>query len=450
MSSTPQQPQQPHQQPPSNPTQVATMPPAYPPGYNPELAGSAHTSAVVVSQPSTPEQAQGLQALAEKVMQAKPHLGVPPQDPQGPSATVKKEPQLEALTFLRMAVAQDISDIHFRIGYPPIIRKDGDILFTKLPPLTQEALEAFLKEVVPAEVLAKIQGKTDFDFGFQIPGLARFRVNWFYEFNQVGLVLRIVKHKIADLKTLGLPPSLESLTTCSKGLVLVTGPTGSGKSTTLAALLNHINHTQSKHIITLEDPVEYVYTNQKSAVTQRQLGIDTDSFPNGIKYALRQDPDVILVGEMRDRATVNAALHAAETGHMVFSTLHTIDSVQTINRIINLFDPHEREQIRHQLASVLQGTISQRLVKRADGNGRTVVFEVLMVTPAVRDYIARYQLDEIYHLLDSNEFQGSCSLNKCLYNAYHEGRVSYEDALDIAENKTEMEQMLRGFYSGNR
>lgn len=350
-----------------------------------------------------------------------------------------------------MAVAQGVSDIHFRIGYSPIIRKDGEMLFTKLPPLTVEALEHFLQESVPAEILGRLSTKTDFDFSFTVPELASFRVNWFYEFNRPGLVLRIIRHHIPTFQELGLPDALEYFTHCAKGLVLVTGPTGSGKSTTLASMLNLINNSQSKHIITLEDPIEYIYHNQKSVITQRQLGIDTDTFPNGIKYALRQDPDIILVGEMRDRETVTTALHAAETGHMVFSTLHTIDSVQTINRVINLFEGHERELIRMQLASVLQGTISQRLVKRADGKpGRIAVMEILKVTPAIRDYIGRGETEEIYQLLDRSDFQGCCTMNRSLYHAYQEGLITYEDAIDISENKTEMEQMLRGFFNGTR
>jgi twitching motility protein PilT len=228
----------------------------------------------------------------------------------------------------------------------------------------------------------------------------------------------------------------------------VTGPTGSGKSTTLAALLNTINRTQNKHIVTLEDPIEYVYQSDKCVVTQRQLGMDTDTFPNGIKYALRQDPDVILIGEMRDRETMMSALHAAETGHLVFSTLHTTDTVQTINRIINAFEPYEREPIRNQLAGVLQGTVSQRLVKKAEGKGRLAVSEIMVMSPAIRDYILRDEMGEIYQLLNNAEFEGARSLNYSLYTACRNNLITAEEALAVSENPTELQQMIRGAFHG--
>jgi twitching motility protein PilT len=411
------------------------------------VAAKAQPTAGATASVSGQVSEKTLHALANRVLAART---TPTEELASTAPAEPVTPQLETMTFLRMAVAQEISDIHFRLGYPPIVRKNGEMMYTNLPALTEAALEQFLEEAVPPEYIEKLQGKTDFDFSFEIAGIARFRVNWLYEFNRVALVLRIVKTAIPTLEQLGLPATLRDFTTCSKGLVLVTGPTGSGKSTTLAAILNEINLNQPKHIVTLEDPIEYAHKSKRAVVTQRQLGMDVDSFPNGIKFSLRQDPDVILVGEMRDRETVNAALHAAETGHMVFSTLHTVDSVQTINRVINLFEPHEREQIRHQLASILQGIVSQRLVRKIDGTGRTCVYEILKVTPAVRDYISRYELAEIYPLLDSNEFQGSISMNKCLYNAYKNKDITYEDALDMAENKTEMEQMLRGYFMGTR
>ena len=363
-------------------------------------------------------------------------------------AAAGAEPAIDLDTFLRMAVAQGVSDIHLRVGAPPVMRKDGDMVHTKMPPLTELAIQQFAKSIIPDKILPRLKNKTDFDFSFMLDSMCRFRVNLFYEMGRLGLVMRLITIKIPTLDELGHPPVLTRFADLHKGLVLVTGPTGSGKSTTLAALLNTINCNQQKHIVTLEDPVEYVYQSEQSVVTQRQLGLDTDSFPNGIKYALRQDPDVILIGEMRDRETMMAALHAAETGHLVFSTLHTTDSVQTINRIINAFEPFEREPVRNQLAGVLQGTISQRLVKKAEGKGRLAVAEIMVVSPAIRDYILREEMGEIYQLLNNAEFEGARSLNHSLYWAYRNNLITAEDALGTSENPTELQQMLRGAFHG--
>ncbi|WP_303672883.1 type IV pilus twitching motility protein PilT [Vampirovibrio chlorellavorus] len=351
--------------------------------------------------------------------------------------------------FLRMAVAQGVSDIHVRAGAAPVMRKDGDMLPTKMPPLSELDIQNFAKSIIPEKTLPRLKNRTDFDFSFMLDNSCRFRVNLFYEMGRLGLVMRLIPLQIPTLDDLGHPPVISRFADLHKGLVLVTGPTGSGKSTTLAALLNTINRTRYKHIVTLEDPVEYVYQSDKSVVTQRQLGMDTDTFPNGIKYALRQDPDVILIGEMRDRETMMAALHAAETGHVVFSTLHTTDSVQTINRIINAFEPYERDSIRNQLAGVLQGTVSQRLVKKAEGKGRVAVSEVMVVSPAIRDYILRDEMGEIYQLLNNAEFEGAHSLNHSLHNAFRNGLITPEDALETSENPTELQQMLRGAFHGS-
>ena len=351
-------------------------------------------------------------------------------------------------TFLRMAIAQGISDIHLRVGVPPVLRKDGDMVPTRMEALTEAAIQQFAKSIIPAKILPRLKNRTDFDFSFMLDNTCRFRVNLFYEMGRLGLVMRLITLKIPTLEELGHPPVLTRFADLHKGLVLVTGPTGSGKSTTLAALLNTINRTKNKHIITLEDPVEYVYQSDKCVVTQRQLGLDTDSFPNGVKYALRQDPDVILIGEMRDRETMMAALHAAETGHLVVSTLHTTDSVQTINRIINAFEPYERDSIRNQLAGVLQGTVSQRLVKRAEGNGRLAVSEIMVVSPAIRDYILRDEMGEIYELLKTAEFEGARSLNNSLYWCFRNNMITPEEAMAVSENPTELQQMLRGAFHG--
>lgn len=351
-------------------------------------------------------------------------------------------------TFLSMAVAQGISDIHLRVDNRPILRKNGKMMTTKLPVLDEETMMAFIQKIVPAKALSSIRDRRDFDFGYNLKGLARFRVNLLYELNRPAIVMRVVSAKTPTLEDLGLPSVLKRFTELQKGLILVTGPTGSGKSTTLAAMLDNINNTMPKHIITIEDPVEYIYQNKNSVITQREIGVDTDSFPSGIKYALRQDPDVILIGEMRDRETITAALHAAETGHLVFSTLHTIDAVQTINRIINAYEPHERESVRLQIGDVLMGTISQRLVKHKHKPGRLAVAEIMNVTPAVRDYIKRNEMGEIYQMLKRAESDDMCNLNATLYKAVHNDLITPENALDTSDNPSEFNQMLRGAFHG--
>ncbi len=351
-----------------------------------------------------------------------------------------------AEAFLKMAVAQDVSDIHIRVGYPPIFRFNGEMMFTKMGTVTEEQVMSFLHKFVSEEIKAQLDSKMDLDFSFEVGGLARFRVSYLHEMDHPALVLRVVKMKIPEFTDLGLPPILLNFTKMSKGLVLVTGPTGSGKTTSLASMLNHLNRYQSQHVITLEDPIEFVYKNERSVFTQRQLGIDTASFAAGIKYALRQDPDTILVGEMRDRETIQAALHAAETGHMVFSTLHTIDAVQTIGRIINQFEPHERETVRLQLASVLAGTVSQRLARRLDGRGRVPITEIMFVTSTVKDYIEKNQIEDIYQLMSDSKNDELVSMNKCLFEAYNAKKISYEEALEISEQPHELGMMLKGVY----
>jgi twitching motility protein PilT len=358
-------------------------------------------------------------------------------------------PHIELDTFLRMAVAQGVSDIHLRVGSPPALRKDGHMMVTKLPPMDDRSMMAFARSVFPAnrqDLLVK--HLTDYDFSFLLEGIARFRVNLFHELGAMGLVLRIIPLKVPSFASLDLPSSIEQFTRLNRGLVLVTGPTGSGKSTSLAALLNKINLESNRHIITLEDPIEFVHQNASSVITQRQVGVDTDDFPKGIRQALRQDPDVILIGEMRDRETIMSAIQAAETGHLVFSTLHTADTVQTISRMINAFEPHEREPIRMQIASVFQGAISQRLVRRIEGKGRIAATEVLVATSTVRDYILKNELDEIYSLLSTGQLDGMFSLNHSLYRAYKNQVISEEDALATSENPLQLSQFIRGAFHG--
>ena len=400
-----------------------------------------HSQATSYTQLDKEEQEE-VKRLAQKVIASK-QKEARPQQPTTISVGQATSPEQQATienhaeAFLKMAVAQQVSDIHIRVGYPPVLRINGDIYYTKMARVTTDQVFGFMRKFSPPDIFEKLPTAMDFDFSFEVPNLARFRVNWLHELDRPGLVMRIIKKKIPDFEELGLPEVLLNFTQFNKGLVLVTGPTGSGKTTTLASLINHINRYQSSHIITLEDPIEFVYSNEMSVVTQRQLKADTASFPDGIKYALRQDPDVILVGEMRDRETIEAALHAAETGHLVFSTLHTNDAVQTVTRIINQFAPHERESVRMQLASILKGTVSQRLVKRADGRGRL---------PIVEDYIERNEIEAIYQLMSQGNNDDLISMNKALFDAYREGLVSYDDALETSEHPHELALLLRSSY----
>ena len=352
------------------------------------------------------------------------------------------------IEFLKNAVCNKVSDIHLRINTPPMMRKDGLIIKTDSPCLDFEDMQNIINEIVPEKLKEKVCTNYDVDFSIEIPDVARFRTNLLHDLGNIGFVFRVVPLQVPAVEELLLPPVLKDFTNFTNGLVLVTGPTGSGKSTTLASILNYINESSQRHIITLEDPIEFIHSNKNCVFTQRQLGVDTDTFPNGLKYALRQDPDVILIGEMRDRDTIISALKAAETGHLVFSTLHTTDAVQTINRIINAFEPFEREAIRLQIAATLRATVAQKLVKRADGQGRVPAAEILVVTPAAQNYIVKDEIESIYELVRSGELGGMTSMNTSLMRLANAGLITQEAAVTSSDTPNEMQQMLRGAYHG--
>ncbi len=358
------------------------------------------------------------------------------------------ELKFEIESFLRLAVKQGVSDIHLRVNAVPVVRKDSAVMKTKYELITESTMDSILAAIVPSKLMHKIKTSYDFDFSIEIPDVARFRVNFLKDYGKSALVMRVVPINIPSIEELYLPPTLRDFLSYNNGLVLVTGPTGSGKSTTLAALLDYMNNTCCNHILTLEDPIEFIHKNRKCIFTQRQVGADTDSFPNALKYALRQDPDIILIGEMRDRETVLSALKAAETGHMVFSTLHTTDAVQTINRIINSFDPHEREVIRMQLAAILKGTIAQKLLKRKDNKGRVPSTEVLVVTPAAKDYILRNEIDNIYKLVEEGNYSGMMSMNASMLKLVKANLITPETAVENSNNPNEMKQLLQGVFHG--
>lgn len=352
--------------------------------------------------------------------------------------------------FLCSAVASHASDEHLKAGYSPYIRKNGIIKKISMEPLTKEDLDTAILSIAPASIKDDILTKTDIDFMYEIKGCSRFRVNYNRQLGQPALVIRNVPYGIPSLKELGLPEILDSIINYQNGIILVTGPTGCGKSTTLASLINSIALNSAKHIITIEDPIEYVFKSSRSIVSQRQVGVDTASFSDGIKYALRQDPDVIFIGEIRDTDTMAAALKAAETGHLVFSTLHTNDAVQTINRIVNMFEESNRFLVRKQLAETLRATIAQKLVYSKNNDLRYPACEIMVVTSTIRDYIYKDNLDEIYALLTDNNIDEMVSMNMSLLKLVSEGKLTEEEALNVSNDENELEKMFRGVYQGTK
>ena len=317
-----------------------------------------------------------------------------------------------------------------------------------MPPLTEDDILDAYDILIPKHSKGKINALFDLDFAYEIKGVARFRVNLSRCLGKSALVIRTIPYEIKKVTELNLPQSIEQFSTLNNGLVLITGPTGSGKSTTIASLIDYINSNYQKHIITIEDPVEFIFSNKKSIVSQRQILIDTPSFPDGIKYALRQDPDVVFIGEIRDKDTITSALKAAETGHLVFATIHTNDAVQTVNRIINMFEPSDRVYVRQQLAQILRGTVAQKLVPVASGSGRVPACEVLIVTPTVKDFIEKDQLEEIYELVKKGGFNSMITMNMSLYKLYERDFITEETALMYSDNKNELQQMFRGVFHG--
>lgn len=354
------------------------------------------------------------------------------------------------VNFLKSAVATGASDEHLKVGCSPYIRKNGTIKKISMDILSKEDIDNAILDIAPASMINEILTLTDLDFMYEIPGCSRFRVNYNRQIGQPGLVIRNIPYGIPSLKELELPEILNSIIDYNNGIVLVTGPTGSGKSTTLAALINQITLNSSKHIVTIEDPVEYVFNTTRSIVSQRQVCVDTTSFSDGIKYALRQDPDVIFIGEIRDKETMAAALKAAETGHLVLSTLHTNDAVQTINRIVNLFNESDRELARKQLAETLRATIAQKLVYSSAKDKRFPVCEIMVVTSTIKDYIAKDMPDEIYTLLAENNIDDMVSMNSSLLSHVSRGHLSEEEALNASNDKNELEKMFRGVYQGSK
>lgn len=333
------------------------------------------------------------------------------------------------MKLLEQAVQRGASDIHITVGVPPIFRINGSLVLTDAPRLTVEETEKIFLSISKPEQQAIFKQNGELDFSFAVFGLSRFRVNAFRQRGSVAIVIRLVNEKIPTLEELRLPSVLKSLAAQARGLVLVTGPTGSGKSTTLAAMINLINQERCCHILTLEDPIEYLHKHNKSIINQREMHADTKSFSIGLRAALREDPDVILVGEMRDNETIATAITAAETGHLVFATLHTGSAAQTIDRIIDSFPSHQQQQIRVQLSSTLQGIVAQQLLPRIDEPGRIAAVETMIATPAVRNIIREGKTHQLVSVIQTGAKFGMQPMDIALRDLYRRGNISYEEAL---------------------
>jgi twitching motility protein PilT len=343
---------------------------------------------------------------------------------------------------LREAVDQEASDLHVKVGSPPVLRVDGRLVATNRPVVTAAETERIAFAIMPKPRAEEFLARSEADFAYSLAGLGRFRVNVFRQRGSVGLVLRRVQSSIATVDDLGLPDVVRELAETPRGLVLVTGPTGSGKTTTLAAMIDHVNRTQARHIVTIEDPIEVLHRDQMSIVNQREVGTDTEDFHSALRRVLRQDPDVILIGEMRDTETVRTALSAAQTGHLVFSTLHTIDATETINRIIDFFPPHEHRQIRSALAASLRGIVSQRLVQRRDG-GRVAAVEVLVANGRVFDRImAAEETHDLFDVISEGGYYGMQTFDQSLLQWYLAGAIDLRDALAASTRPHDLRLMI--------
>ncbi|MCX6348233.1 MAG: type IV pilus twitching motility protein PilT [Candidatus Aureabacteria bacterium] len=346
-------------------------------------------------------------------------------------------------TLLRTMVIKKASDLHLQAGRPPIFRIHGDLTTTDLAPLSSEEIEErFVNSIMDDAQKERFRKECHLDLAYSVPGIARFRVNVFRQRGCVGAVMRVIPHVIPTFEELGLPKVINDFAAKPHGLILVTGPTGSGKSTTLAAIIDRINQTERCHIITIEDPIEFLFASKSCLINQRELGRDTKSFGDALRDALREDPDVILVGEMRDLETISNAITAAETGHLVFATLHTNDAAQTVDRIIDVFPPHQQEQIRTQLASTLVGIIAQTLLKRSDRPGRVAAFEILVATTAVRNLIKSGKTHQIYSVLQTGRGEGMQTITHAMLGLIRKGVVSKEEAMSKVTDAASFEEMI--------
>ncbi|NCR39637.1 MAG: PilT/PilU family type 4a pilus ATPase [Microcystis aeruginosa W13-11] len=360
--------------------------------------------------------------------------------PRPPQSRASNQPTLEHL--VRIAFERGYSDVHLGVGEQPRMRDRGEMIILDYPEIDINTFYSWLREILGEEEILRFKKDLEFDGATQYQ-FARARINIFESLRGPGMVLRLIPMKIPTMEQLGLPIVFRDVCDVQKGLILITGPTGSGKSTTLAAMIDYINKEQAKHIITIEDPIEFVHKSRRSLIKQREVGMHTHEFDNALKASLREDPDIILVGEMRDKVTVNTALKAAQTGHLVLGTLHTSSAVKTLDRILTLYSAEERESPRLAIAESLVCIISQGLCRTTDGK-RTAFHDILINTEAVKDYIRGGKNDEIIELMKDGEYHGMITTNQSLFSLYQEGRISDEVALAMSPVPNEMAMMLRG------
>lgn len=355
---------------------------------------------------------------------------------------MQQQPKIELL--LEEVVKRDASDLHLQVGIPPMIRIDGALSpVNGVPALTEESMENLVFSLLDEDQKQILLRDKEFDFSFAFGDLGRFRVNAFHERGNIAAALRLIPSNIRTIEDLKLPPVVSKFTEYPRGLVLVTGPTGSGKSTTLAALIDKINTEKAMHIITVEDPIEYTHQSKRSVIVQREVHYDTFSFSAALRSSLREDPDVVLIGEMRDLETIAAAITIAETGHLVFATLHTNSASQSIDRMVDVFPPHQQPQVRAQLGNMLQAICSQRLVPALSG-GRIAAAEILVATPAVRNIIREGKNYQLEAVIQTGAEHGMQSMDRTLVNLVHSGVISYDEARNFAVNLEELDRLMRG------
>ena len=338
---------------------------------------------------------------------------------------------------------KNASDIHLTAGAPPMLRIDGELLPTAFEKLTPDLAQTLVFSLMTDAQRQRFEATNELDFAFGIKGMGRLRMNAYRQRGVIGAAIRSIPSKFKTFDELNLPPVIYEIMKLTKGLLLVTGPTGSGKSTTLASMIDYLNEHRNYHIITVEDPIEYVHTHKKSIVNQREVGSDTETFGSALRHVLRQDPNVILIGEMRDLETIGAALNIAETGHLVFATLHTSDAAQTINRIIDVFPPHQQEQIRVQLSFVLQGVFAQQLLASSSGTGRVLACEVLMANSAVRNLIREQKIEQINTIIQTGGKYGMVTMNQALVDLYKKQKITYQEAITRSSDPEDLKKLLQ-------
>ena len=351
---------------------------------------------------------------------------------------------------LQVVVDEGASDLHIRVGVPPVIRLHGALIHMDLPTLAPTDTEILMKAITSENNVQKVREHGGTDFGFAYGDQARFRVSVFKERGNYGLVLRQIPNRLMSLEQIGLPPSVKDLLFRPRGLILVTGPTGSGKTTTLASMIDLINVEQDCHIITIEDPIEYYHPHKKSIITQREIGVDVPNFAEGLRRGLRQDPDVVMVGEMRDLETMEAAITAAETGHLVFATLHTTGAARTVDRIVDAFPTSQQEQIRTQLASSILAVVSQILLVRTDKKGRIACFELMVSTPSIQSLIRENKTFRITSDIQTGAKYGMMPLDSNLMSLYERGLISYGDMITTAQDPQSIVGKMQGEDSSHR